>query len=228
MTKGFHDRFSRPLAPALAMLLVAWLAGRAGALPVAVAKAPAADSGARASAAGDSGRTAPAGSVPAPHDAVHQHSGLTPSGPKGKVPAGPRPKPLKIVVPKGGPQVQTVTLGIRHRVFPDFKEKAQATMRKPFQIGDSRYSATVTDFEPDFVIDPATHSITSRTLQLKNPAVRLIVRDHGVPSDTTWAFLNMPPHFMRKSLLAFEILRIDFVGLPPLMRDSTALGRQQP
>jgi hypothetical protein len=38
----------------------------------------------------------------------------------------------------------------------------------------------------------------------------------------------MPPHFARNSLLAFEILRIDFAGRPPLLRDTTALGRPKP
>jgi hypothetical protein len=131
-------------------------------------------------------------------------------------------------VPKGTPRVQKVTLGIRHRVFPDFAEKAEAEMRKPFQIGDTRFSATVTDFEPDFVIEEATHSISSRSSEPRNPAVRLIVREQGVAEDTTWAFLNMPPHFMRNSLLAFEILRIDFADRPPLLRDSTRFGRPKP
>jgi hypothetical protein len=101
-------------------------------------------------------------------------------------------------------------------------------MGKSFQIGDTRFSATVTDFEPDFVIDLPTHSITSRSIEPQNPAFRLIVREQGQPQDTTWAFLNMPPHFARNSLLAFEILRIDFAGRPPLLRDTTALGRPKP
>jgi hypothetical protein len=155
------------------------------------------------------------------------HGSPAPAAPGGAA-KGPKAKPFKIVVPKGSPRVLKVSLGVRHRVFADFAERSEATLGKVFQIGDSRYSATVTDFEPDFVIDLPSHSITSRSTEPRNPAFRIIVRDQGVPQDTTWAFLNMAPHFTRNSLLAFEILRIDFADRPPLLRDSTDLGRSKP
>ena len=196
---------------------------------LAVVTAPAANAPESAAAnPADSTHAAPAplSRQVAPHDAVHGGGGSP--GARGGTPSVPRPKPLRIVVPKGCPRVRSVTLGIRHRVFPDFAEQSEAVIGRAFQIGDTRFSATVTEFEPDFVIDPTRHSITSRSIEPRNPAFRLIVREGGVPQDTTWAFLNMAPHFMRNSLLAFEILRIDFADRPPLLRDSTALGRHKP
>jgi hypothetical protein len=151
-----------------------------------------------------------------------------PSGHPGTAPAhgtaGPAPKPFKIVVPPGTPKVKSVTLGIRHRVFHDFAEEDEARMREPFTIGDTPYSATVMDFLPDFVIDVGARRITSRSNEPRNPAVRIIVRENGVPQDTSWAFLNMPPHFAARSLLAFKLLRIDFTDRPPLLADTSSLA----
>ena len=54
------------------------------------------------------------------------------------------------------------------------------------------------------------------------------MRENGVPRDTTWAFLNMPPHFAARSLLAFKILRIDFADRPPLLPDTSSAGKTKP
>jgi hypothetical protein len=225
MTKGFAARV-RPLLLRMVVVVLFAALSRSGAAAPASTSPAGGDSSRPAPAAADSSHATPA-QVPAagaaPHDVVHMHGAPAPPAP-----GGPKPKPLKIVVPKGSPKVLKVSLGVRHRVFPDFAEKCEAVMGKSFQIGDTRFSATVTDFEPDFVIDLPTHSITSRSIEPQNPAFRLIVREQGQPQDTTWAFLNMPPHFARNSLLAFEILRIDFAGRPPLLRDTTALGRPKP
>jgi hypothetical protein len=223
--KGFHDRLHAALLAMAVLTLLAALPPGAGAAAASATPA-AADSSRPAGAVADSSHATPppaAGSSTAPHDAVHMHAAPAPTG--GHAASGPKPKPFKVVVLKGSPRVLKVSLGVRHRVFPDFAEKSEAVMGKSFQIGDTRFSATITDFEPDFVIDLPTHSITSRSIEPKNPAFRLIVREQGVPQDTTWAFLNMPPHFARNSLLAFEILRIEFADRPPLLRDSTDLGR---
>lgn len=232
MRKGFHARFIPVPALAAVLVLHAALPRGVRAAPVSAGMAAVDSSGASGGAGSpaDTARAAPSpapGSRAAPHDVVHMHGGTPPAAPGGAA-KGPKPKPFKIVVPKGSPRVLKVSLGVRHRVFADFAEKSEAPMGKVFQIGDSRYSATVTDFEPDFVIDLPSHSITSRSTEPRNPAFRIIVRDQGVPEDTTWAFLNMAPHFTRNSLLAFEILRIEFADRPPLVRDSTDLGRPKP
>jgi hypothetical protein len=123
----------------------------------------------------------------------------------------------------GPPQVTGVTLLIRHRAFPDFFDVDSVGLKQDFQVGDTPYSARVVEFLPDFAINLKTRRVLSRTNEPNNPAFRIIVREKGVPQDTVWAFLNMPPHFARKSLLAFMVGRIDFKGRPPLLSgDSTA------
>jgi len=119
------------------------------------------------------------------------------------------------------PKVTAVTLGIRHRVFHGFAEKQTVEMKKRFQIGDTDYSGELIEFQPDFVIELKPRRITSRSNEPKNPAVRIVVRENGAPQDTVWAFLNMAPHFGVRSMLAFQILEMQFEGHDPVMADTS-------
>ncbi len=123
-----------------------------------------------------------------------------------------------------GPQLSSVTLIIRHRVFHDFVERSQVRLKQDFPIGASDYSARVTEFVPDFDMDLKTRKVTSRSVEPKNPAFHIVVREKGAPVDTTWAFLHLPPHFTRKSLLAFQVQRIDFVGRPAIVAADSGLS----
>lgn len=118
-------------------------------------------------------------------------------------------------------RVDRVTLGVQHRVFGDFAEVDTVRMKQDFQIGDTRFSARVVEFVPDFFLDVKQRRVSSRSNEPKNPAFRVVIRERGVPRDTTWAFLNAMPHFTRNSLLAFRVLRIDFVDRPPLLPDTS-------
>ncbi len=121
------------------------------------------------------------------------------------------------------PQVTRVTLIVRHRAFPDFFDVDSVALKEDFEIGDTPYSARVVEFVPDFAYDLKSHRVLSRTNEPNNPAFRIIVREKKVPQDTVWAFFNMPPHFARKSLLAFMVGRIEFKGRPPMwIGDTTA------
>ena len=125
--------------------------------------------------------------------------------------------------PTSAPQVTSVVLATRHRVFADFFEVDSVRVKEEFPVGDTPYTARVVEFVPDFAMNLKTHKVISRSSEPRNPAFRIIVREQGVPQDTTWAFINMPPHFARKSLLAFFIVRIDFKNRPPMWAgDSTA------
>ena len=64
-------------------------------------------------------------------------------------------------------------------------------------MGDTEYTARVVEFVPDFTMDLKTRKVTSRGTEPKNPAFKIIVKKNNVPTDTTWAFFNMPPHFAR-------------------------------
>ena len=120
-----------------------------------------------------------------------------------------------------GPKVATVTIGIRHRVFHDFNDVQRVKLNQEFEVGDTDYTGRIVQYVPDFTMDLKTRKVTSRSDQPKNPAFKIIVRQNKVPQDTAWAFLNIPPHFGSKSLLAFKVLRIDFAGAPPLLADTT-------
>lgn len=120
------------------------------------------------------------------------------------------------------PRVTAITLGIRHRVFHEFGEKQTVVMNKRFQIGDTDYSGEVVEFQPDFAIRLNPKRISSRSNEPNNPAFHIIVRENGTPRDTVWAFLNMAPHFAPKSLLAFQILKIEFENHTPVVGDTTS------
>jgi hypothetical protein len=119
-------------------------------------------------------------------------------------------------------KLDTVTLGIRHRVFPDFLDLQQVRLKQRFVVGDTKYTATVVEFVPDFAMGLKSQKVISRSSEPNNPAFKIVVRLNGKPQDTTWAMLKMPPHFGRKSMLAFKVARIDFVGRPPLVNADTS------
>ena len=126
------------------------------------------------------------------------------------------------------PRFDAVTLVVRHRVFHDFIDEQRVKLNKDFVIGDTDYKARVVRYVPDFMMDLKTRKIVTRTEHPNNPAFQIIVWQKGVPQDTAWALLNLPPHFARKSMLAFRATRIDFVGRPPLFPDTTKVAPMTP
>ena len=134
-------------------------------------------------------------------------------------------KPATAPVASHAAPVKTVTLAIRHRIFKNFSDVQTVTLQKEFPVGDSDFSARVIRYVPDFAMELKTGKVISRSNEPKNPAFQIIVREKKVPQDTTWAFLNLPPHFGRKSMLAFKIVRIDLVGAPPVVADTTRVEK---
>ena len=123
---------------------------------------------------------------------------------------------------------QTVTLHVFHRAFENFHDQVEAKIGQEFRIGDSNYTGIVTDFVPDFMMDLKTRKVTTRGNAPNNPAVRIVVRRGGQPQDTTWAFLNMPPHFAKKSHVAFLATKVSFENHEPVhSRDSLAVRLTQ-
>ncbi len=121
-----------------------------------------------------------------------------------------------------GPRLQAVTLVIRNRVFHEFEDVERVKLNQEFLLGDSDYSARVVEYVPDFELDLDTRKVFSRTPQPNNPAFKVIVRKGKVPQDTSWAFINMPPHFGRRSYFAFQVVRIDFLDHAPVLADTAA------
>ena len=121
-------------------------------------------------------------------------------------------------------RMRSVRLHIFHRAFPNFHDQTDAVIGKEFPIGDTDYSGTVTQFLPDFDYDVKTHRARSKSPEPRNPAFNIVVRRKGTPTDTTWAFLNLPPHFSKQSLIAFIATEVTLTnGTTLVSRDSLAL-----
>lgn len=130
--------------------------------------------------------------------------------------AAPAPK----TKPAAAPKLKSVTIAIRNRVFHEFADQQTVTQGKPFVIGDTDFTARLVQYVPDFAMDISNGKVISRSTEPRNPAFRLIVSQKGKPQDTTWAMMSLPPHFTRRSFLAFKVMRIDFVGREPIVVDS--------
>jgi hypothetical protein len=129
---------------------------------------------------------------------------------------------------KEGPTFKSVTLRSRHRAFEYFVEDHTVSMQELFQVGDSEFAGQVLRYVPDFAMATDTRRILSRTPEPNNPAFQIAVFRDGEPSDTTWAFLNMPPHFAKNSMLAFQVLKIEFEDRDPLWNRDTTRAKLVP
>jgi hypothetical protein len=124
------------------------------------------------------------------------------------------------------PKLKSVTIAIRSRVFHEFADQQVVVQGKNFTIGDTDFSARVVQFVPDFAMEIETRKVVSRSPEPRNPAFKLIVFQNGKAQDTTWAMMSLPPHFTRKSFLAFKVMRIDFTGREPIVADSVAAVKE--
>ena len=96
---------------------------------------------------------------------------------------------------------------IGSRMYTTWREQLRVRLGEKFYLGDSEFTARIDRFLPDFrIIDG---EFTSVTQKLANPAARVIVYHDTTATDTTWAFLNFPPHFSPRSFFTFKLLEID-------------------
>jgi hypothetical protein len=114
------------------------------------------------------------------------------------------------------PKVTAVALDVRHMVFGNFHEGVITGMKDEFRIGDSDYTGRIIEFVPDWAMGLQTFRVFSRSNEPNNPGFRIVVREKGQVRDTVWAFMHMPPHFARNSMLSFKVLRIEFADHPPV------------
>jgi hypothetical protein len=121
-----------------------------------------------------------------------------------------------------GPKLDAVTFGILHRVFHEFRDVQRVKLNQDFPLGDTDYSARVVQYLPDFQMDLQNHRFFSLSEQPNNPAFKVVVRKGKAPQDTSWAFLKSPPHFSAKSYFAFHVMKVEFIGRPPLLPDTTS------
>lgn len=103
--------------------------------------------------------------------------------------------------------VKELTIRVRSRMYPSFKEDHTVKMYEKFSISDTDLEGVVVEFIPDFAIDTLTHTVISRSETLNNPAAKVLLIQGGEKKDEVWAFSpGLVPHFSPRSFIAFELL----------------------
>lgn len=97
----------------------------------------------------------------------------------------------------------TFTIVTGSRLAPDWKEEQVVRLHEHFYLGDQPYTAAVEEFMESFIIDEGKAFNDSDSLA--NPAAFVKVYADTGAVDSTWAFLNFPPHFSPKSFFTFQI-----------------------
>lgn len=110
------------------------------------------------------------------------------------------------------PPDSSVAFGLQagSRLYPDWKEDHKVHIGERFPLGDTPSSAEVRRFFPAFLIVDGKRINTSR--DLVNPAVQIFVYENGAVTDSTWAFLNFPPHYSARSFFTFQLTSVDGYG----------------
>jgi len=103
-----------------------------------------------------------------------------------------------------------------NRMYPGWHETLQVALDESFYIGDTPYQATIREFLPDFRITDGV--VTSISQTLGNPAAHVFVHNDSAVVDSSWAFLNHPPHFSPRSFFSFKL--IDVIGFEPETKPS--------
>ena len=96
---------------------------------------------------------------------------------------------------------------IGNRMYPDWHETVHVRMLETFFLADTDLTARIERFVPDFRISDEGE-VLSPSLELGNPAVHVFVYGDSAASDSTWAFLNFPPHFSPNSFFVFRLKEI--------------------
>jgi hypothetical protein len=97
-------------------------------------------------------------------------------------------------------------LEVGNRMYPKWKEAHTVKLGQAMYLGDTPYTARVSGFMPDFKI--ANGKPVNFSMQMKNPAVHVLVFKEGAAVDSSWAFLNFPPHFSPKSFFTFQLKEV--------------------
>lgn len=113
--------------------------------------------------------------------------------------------------PPAADSALALVVHVGNRMYPDWKDSVRVHLDDAFYLGDTEYQATVREFLPDFrIIDGKIGSVTQT---LGNPAAHVFVFNDSATVDSSWAFLNHPPHFSPQSFFTFQLKEI--IGFVP-------------
>lgn len=101
-----------------------------------------------------------------------------------------------------------LTIEVTNRNYPGWREEWQVRLGETFYLGDSKFTARAERFVSDFRINERGE-VLNYSDELKNPAAQVVVYGDSAATDTTWAFMNFPPHFSPRSFFAFKLLSIE-------------------
>ena len=114
------------------------------------------------------------------------------------------------------------SIEIGNRLYPDWREEQQVHEQEFFFLWDTRYTARIEEFLPDFRIgDDGPFSASPECL---NPAIHVIVYDDTLATDSSWAFRNFPPHFSTESFFTFKLLEVEMPGQAETRETETPEG----
>ncbi len=100
-----------------------------------------------------------------------------------------------------------------NRLYPEWKEDHTVHIGEKFFLGDTPLMGSVRQFLPDFrIIDG---KILSLSAAMNNPAIQVFVLADSGAVDSSWAFLNFPPHFSSKSFYSFQLKEVRGYAAPP-------------
>jgi hypothetical protein len=114
---------------------------------------------------------------------------------------------------------------IGSRLYPDWSEEQEVPLDQFFYLGDTEFVAKIVGFVPDFRISDSGE-ILNYSDELKNPAAHVIIYQDTTASDSTWAFLNFPPHFSPRLFFTFKLKEIRGYN-PPEKPPSAAEKREE-
>lgn len=99
-----------------------------------------------------------------------------------------------------------------HRLYPGWSEDYEVRLGEEFWLGDLEFRGVVRCFMSDFKIVDGERRNESPALG--NPAVFVVVLGDSGAVDSTWAFLNFPPHFSPTNFFTFQLTRVEGYGPP--------------
>ena len=93
-----------------------------------------------------------------------------------------------------------------HRLYPEWSEEHRVRLHEEFWLGDLPFRGVVRSFMSDLKIVDGEQ--VNYSAELENPSVFVVVLGDTAAVDSSWAFLNFPPHFSPTSFFKFQLTEI--------------------
>jgi hypothetical protein len=101
----------------------------------------------------------------------------------------------------------TFAVRIGNRMYPEWKEDVRVALNEAFYLGDTDLVARAVEYLPDFRI--GDEGPFSASAEPANPALHVKVFRDTTAVDSSWAFLNFPPHFSPTSFFTFQLIGLN-------------------